>query len=113
MKNQDKQQQDERHKSDQGTAEKHESHREDWKKAQDQPQFSNPDNRCLNCAGDHRTHDYLMRQQPQAPPINNPVNGQGIYNYPLHFSQQSPKQQLQHSQSTARSLMLTLMVNNL
>ena len=37
LKNQDKQQQDKRHESDQGTAEKCESHREDWKKAKDQP----------------------------------------------------------------------------
>ena len=66
LKNQDKQQQDERCKSNQGTAEKHESCKEDWKKAQDQPQFSNPDNRCLNCAGNHRTYDCPMRQQHQA-----------------------------------------------
>ena len=43
LKNQDKHQQDERSESDQGTAKKHKNHREDWKKAQDQPQFSNPD----------------------------------------------------------------------
>ena len=112
LKNQDKQQQDERCESNQGTAEKHESHREDWKKAQDQPQFSNPDNRCLNCTGNHRTRDCLMRQQHQAPPINHPVNGQGIYNSPSHFTHQSPQQQLQQSQSTSRSSMPMLMVNN-
>ena len=112
LKNKDKQQQDERCESDQGTAKKHKSHREDWKKAQDQPQFSNPDNRCLNYAGNHRTRDCLMRQQHQAPPINNPVNGQGIYNSPLHFTHQSPQQQLQQSQSTARSSMPMLMVNS-
>ena len=89
LKNKDKQQQDERHKSNQGTAEKHESCREDWKKAQDQPQFSNPDNGCLNCAGNHRTCDCMTRQQHQAPPINNPVTGQGIYNSPSHFTHPS------------------------
>ena len=53
-----------------------------------------------------------MRQQHQAPPINNPVNGQGIYNYSPHFIQQSPQQQLQQSQSTAGSLTPMLMVKN-
>ena len=101
--NQDKQQQNKRCESNQETAEKHESHREDWKKAQDQPQFSNPDNRCLNCAGNHRTHDCPMRQQHQAPPINNPVNGQGINNSPSHFTHQSPQQQLQQNQSTGQN----------
>ena len=54
-----------------------------------------------------------MRQQHQAPPINNPVNRQGIYNYPPHFTQQSPQQQLQQSQSTIGSSTSILMVNNL
>ena len=54
-----------------------------------------------------------MRWQHQAPPINNPANGQGIYDYPQQFSQQSPQQQLQQRQLTARSSMPTLMVNNL
>ena len=110
LKKQGRQQQDKRCESDQGT----ENHREDWKKAQDQPQFSNPGNRCLNCAGNHRTYYCLMRQQHQAPPINNPVNGQGIYNYsPQHFTQQSPRQHSQQSQSTVRSSMPMLTVNNL
>ena len=92
LKNQNKQQQEERQESDKGTVEKHENCREDWKKAQDQPQFSNPDDRYLNCADNHRTHDCPMRQQHKAPPINNPVNGHGIYNYPPHFTQPSPQQ---------------------
>ena len=108
LKNQDKQQQDKRCESNQDTAKKHKSHREDWKKAQ----FSNPDNRCVNSAGNHRTRDCLMRQQHQAPPVNNPVNGQGIYNSPLHFTHHSPQQQLQQSQSTAGSSTPMLMVNN-
>ena len=53
-----------------------------------------------------------MRQQHKVPPINNPVNGQGIYNCSPHFTQQSPQQQLQQSQSTAGSSMPMLMVNN-
>ena len=51
---------------------------ENWKRAQDQPQFSNPNNRCLHCAGDHRSCDSPMRHQHQAPPINNPVGSTGI-----------------------------------
>ena len=54
-----------------------------------------------------------MRQQHQAPPVNNPVNGQGIYNYsPQHFTEQSPQQHSQQSQLTVGSSMSTLMVNN-
>ena len=37
--------------------------REEWKRAQDQPQFLHKNNRCLHCAGDHQTHDCPMRQQ--------------------------------------------------
>ena len=32
----------------------HETCREEWKRAQDQPQFSHKNNRCLHCAGDHQ-----------------------------------------------------------
>ena len=86
---------------------------EDWKKAQNQPQFLNPDKRCLNCAGNHRTCDCLIRQQHQVPNINNPVNGQSTHNYsPPYFTQQSPQQQLQQIQSTAGSSTPMLMVNN-
>ena len=113
LKKQGRLQQDERCESDQGTAKRCKNHREDWKKVQDQLQFSNPDNRCLNCAGNHRTCGCLMRQLHQAPPVNNPVNGQGIYNYsPQHFTQQSPQQHSQQSQSTVGSSTPTLMVNN-
>ena len=38
-----------------GTDKRHKNHTEDWKKAQDQPQFSNKNNRCLNCVDDHKT----------------------------------------------------------
>ena len=45
----------------------------DWKQAQDQPQFSNPNNRCLHCAGDHGSHTGINSQysphfsQPSTP----------------------------------------------
>ena len=42
--------------------------REDWKKAQDRPQFSNRTNKCLNCAGDNGTCDCPTRQQPHTHP---------------------------------------------
>ena len=35
-----------------------ETHREDWKKSQDRPQFSYKTNKCLNCAGNHGTRDF-------------------------------------------------------
>ena len=65
-KQQDTRQQDERCEN---ADERCQSHREDWKKAQDRPQFSNRTNKCLNCAGDHGTHDCPTRQQLHAPPL--------------------------------------------
>ena len=75
-KQQDRRQQDKRCKS---VNKRCKMCREDWKKAQDRPQFSNKSNKCLHCAGDHRTCDCPTRQQPHAPPTSNPVNGTGIY----------------------------------
>ena len=75
-KQQDNRRQDERCES---ADERHKTQREDWKKSQDRPQFSNKTNKCLNCAGDHRTGDCPKRQQPHTPPISNPANGTGIY----------------------------------
>ena len=46
---------------------------DDWKKGQDRPQFSNKTNKCLNCAGDHRTQDCPTRHQPHAPPLATPL----------------------------------------
>ena len=86
--------------------------RENWKKAQDQPQFSNKSNKCLNCAGDHRTCDYLTRQQPQAPLTSNPANGTGIYQNNSQFQNNSPQQHSQQSASTVGISTPTLMVNN-
>ena len=87
---------------------------EDWKRAQDQPQYSHLDNRCLNCAGDNKSHDCPMRQQHQAPPANNPVGSSGTnYQYSSQLQQPSPPQHSQQSQSTVGSSTPTLMVNNL
>ena len=49
-KQQDNRRQDERHQS---ADERCKTQREDLKKAQDRPQFSNTTNKCLNCVGDH------------------------------------------------------------
>ena len=76
--------------------------------------FSNTNNRCLHCAGDHRSHDCPMRHQHQAPPTNNPVGSTGIQSqYSPHFSQPSPPQHSQQSQSTVGSSTPMLMINNL
>ena len=91
-KQQDNRWQDERCKS---ADERCEAYREDWKKSQDRQQFSNKTNKCLNCAGDHRTRDCLKRQQPQTPPISNPANGPGIYKNSSQPHNNSPQQ---HSQ---------------
>ena len=86
---------------------------ENLKRAQDEPQFSNTNNRCLHCAGDHRSHDSPMRHQHQAPPTNNPVGSTGIQSqYSPCFSQSSPPQHSQQSQSTVGSSTPTLMINN-
>ena len=84
-----------------------------WKWTQDQPQFSNPNNRCLHCADDHVSRDCPMRHQHQAPPTNNPVGSAGKNSqYSPCFSQPSPPQHSQQSQSTAGSSTAMLMINN-
>ena len=55
-------------------------HRDEWKRSQDQPRFSNPNNRCLNYAGNHSTHGCPVRHQHQASTTSNPTSGSGIYN---------------------------------
>ena len=108
-KQQNGRQQDERCKS----ADKRcKTHREDWKKAQDQPEFFNKSNKCLNCAGDHRTCDCPTRQQSQAPPASNPANGTGIYQNNSQFQNNSPQRHSQQSASTVGISTPTLMVNN-
>ena len=108
-KQQNGRQQDERHES----ADKRcKTHGEDWKKAQDQLQFSNKSKKCLNCAGDKRTHDCPTRKQPHAPLTSNPANGTDIYQNNLQFQNNSPQQHSQQSASTVGISTPTLMVNN-
>ena len=89
---------------------------EEWKCAQDQPQFSNRNNKCLNCAGDHQTCDCPTRKQHWAPTTSNPASGTGIYQNHDQFqntslNHNSPQQQ-QQSQSTVGVTTPTLIVNN-
>ena len=109
-KNQGNQKQDKKHEDGgQQTDERHEN----WKRAQDQPQFLDPNNRCLHCAGDHGSRDCPMRHQHQAPSTNNPVGSTGINSqHSPHFSQPSPPQHSQQSQSMARSSTPMLIINN-
>ena len=111
-KNKGNQQQDEKHKNG---GQQVDNRHKNWKWTQDQPQFSNPSNRYLHCTGDHGSRDCPMRHQHQAhaPPTNNPVGSTGINSqYSPHFSQPSPPQHSQQSQSTAGSSTPMLMVNN-
>ena len=83
------------------------------KQTQDQPQFSNPNNRCLHCAGNHGSCDCPMRHQHHAPPTNNPVGSTSINSqHPPHFLQPSLPQHSQQSQSTEGSSTPMLMINN-
>ena len=108
-KQQDNRWQDKRCKS---ADERCKTHREDWKKSQDRPQFSNKTNKCLNCAGDHRTRDCPTRQQPHTPPISNAANGTGIYKNSSQPQNNSPQQHSQQSASTMSVSTPMLMVNN-
>ena len=108
--------QDKRCKSYNGRPdERNETQREEWKKAQDQPQFSKKQNRCLACAGDHNTHDCPTRCQPQAAATSNRASSSGIHNNQptTNTISNSPHQQhLHNSQSTVKTSTPTLMVNN-
>ena len=114
LKKQGRQQEDVKNESvNQGMDKRCESCREDWKRAQDQPQYSHLGNKCLNCGGNQETHDCPMRQQHQVPPANNPISSTGTnFQYSPHFQQTPPQQHLQQSQSSAGSSTPTLMVNN-
>ena len=85
-----------------------------WKRTQDQPQYSNSENKCLHCAGDHRSCDCLTRYQHQALPATNPVGSTGTHSphYFPWFSNPSPQHHSQQSQSAVGSSTPTLMVNN-
>ena len=96
----------------------HEIHREEWKRSQDQPQFSHKNNSCLHCAGNHQSCDCPMRQQQQATTTSNPASGTGIYQNTSQFSKTSPphnshsQQHSQQSQSTVGITAPTLPVTN-
>ena len=95
-KQQDGRQQDERCKS---ADKRHETCGEDWKKAQDRPQFSNKSNKCLNCTDNCRMHDCPTGQQPHASPTGNPAISTGIYKNNSQFQNHFPQQCSQQSAS--------------
>ena len=109
--NKKRQQQNKTHES--GNRQPEERHK-NWKRAQDQPQYSNPENKCLHCAGNHRSHDCPTRHQHQAPPATIPVGSTGTHSphYSSRFSNSSPQRHSQQNQSTVGSSTPTLMVNN-
>ena len=76
--------------------------------AQMDPWFSNPNNKCLHCSGDHRSAISPTRSQHQpAPSISSYVSSAG-----KPHNNMSPQQSTKNSQSTACSMTLTLLVNN-
>ena len=91
-----------------GNIQNQRTHREEYKRLQDQPQFAHINNRCLHCAGDHQSHDCSTRQQHQASTTSNPTSGPGIYqNKFANTSRISPQ-----SQSTIGITTPTLPVTN-
>ena len=88
----------------------HETHKEEWKRLQDQPQFLHKNNRCLHCASDHQSHDCSMRQQHTANTTSNPASGPGIYQSTSQFSNTSHASH--QSQSTVGITTPTLPVTN-
>ena len=82
----------------------HETCKEEWKKSQDQLQFSHRNNKCLHCAGNQKSCDCPTRQQHQANTTSNPASGPGIYQNTSQFSNTShtshPQQHSQQSQPT-------------
>ena len=109
--NKRRQQQNKIHKSENRQPEER---RENWKRAQDQPQYSNPENKCLHCAGNHRSCDCPTKHQHQAPPATNPVGSTGTHSphYFPQFPNPSPQHHSQQSQSMIRTSTLTLIVRN-
>ena len=94
--------------------------RNQWRRNQDLPQFSNCHNRCLHCAGDHPTKDCATTRQWQTPTTNNPASGTGTSTHnnapnTSHYTSsksntQSPASR-QHSQSTIHVQTPTLNIN--
>ena len=72
------------------------------------PQFSNPNNKCLHCGGDHRSAVCPTQSQHQpTPSTSSCVSSAGK----PHINM-SPQQGTKNSQSTACSTTSTLLVNN-
>ena len=72
------------------------------------PWFSNPNNKCLHCGGDHRSAVCPTRSQHQpTPSTSSCVSSAGK----PHINM-SPQQGTKNSQSTACSMTSTLLVNN-
>ena len=94
--------------------------RNQWRRNQDLPQFSNHHNRCLQCAGDHQTKDCATTRQWQNLTTNNPASGTGTSTHnnapntshytSSHSNTQSPASH-QHSQSTIHVQTPTLNIN--
>ena len=93
--------------------------RDQQKRNEDLPQFSNHHNRCIHCAGDHQTANCTTTWQWQTPTTNSPASGTGTsihQNAPntshssSHSNAQSPASH-QHSQSTLHVQMPTLNIN--
>ena len=102
------------------THETPEKSRDQWRRNQDFPQFSNRNNRCLHCAEDHQTRDCTTTRQQQTLTTNNPASGTGTPthsnapNTPHYTSSQSNTQSPashQHSQSTMHVQTPTLNIN--
>ena len=102
------------------THETPEQSRDQWKRNQDILQFSNHNNRCLHCAGDHQTRDCATTRQWQTSTTNNPASGTGTSthsnapNTPCYTSSQPNTQSPashQHSQSAIHVQTLTLNIN--
>ena len=72
------------------------------------PRFSNPNNKCLCCSGDHRSAVCPTRSQHQpTPSTSSYVSSAG-----KPHSNMSPQQSTKNSQATACSTMPALLVNN-
>ena len=94
--------------------------RDQLRRNQDLPQFSNHNNRCLHCAGDHQTRDCATTRQRQTVTTDNPASGTGTSthsnapNTSYYTSSQSNTQSPashQHSQSTIHVQTPTLNIN--
>ena len=93
--------------------------RDQWRRNQDLPQFSNRHNRCLHCAGDHQTKDCTTTRQWQTLTTNSPASCTGTSTHKntpntshssSHSNSWSPASH-QHSQSTIHVQTPTLNIN--